>query len=171
MPADGAPEPLHSLTSNIDTVNTSSFASSVAGKVSRALPPSLLLLLARVSAAAIFFQSGRTKVEGLFTIKDATYQLFQYEYALPLIAPEMAAQMATVSEHLFPLLLVLGLGTRVSALALLFMTAVIQVFVYPSAWPTHLSWAALLLPLVARGAGAISLDYAIETPPVRTQVG
>jgi putative oxidoreductase len=100
-------------------------------------------------------------VEGLFTIKAATYQLFEYEYALPLIPPEAAARMATVSEHLFPLLLVLGLCTRLSALALLGMTAVIQLFVYPSAWPTHLSWAALLLPLVARGAGAISLDRAM----------
>jgi len=148
-------------------MNTSSLSSSLADKASRAIPPSVLLLLARVSAATIFFQSGRTKVEGLFTIKDATYQLFQYEYALPLIPPETAAQMATLAEHLFPLLLVLGLCTRLSALGLLCMTAVIQLFVYPSAWPTHLSWAALLLPLVARGAGAISLDYAIEPAPVR----
>jgi len=148
-------------------MNTSSLASNLADKASRTIPPSILLLLARVSAATIFFQSGRTKVEGLFTIKDATYQLFEYEYALPLIPPETAAQMATLSEHLFPLLLLLGLCTRLSALALLFMTAVIQLFVYPSAWPTHLSWAALLLPLVARGAGAISLDYAIEPASVR----
>jgi putative oxidoreductase len=134
---------------------------SLADKASRLLPASLLLLLARTSAASIFFLSGRTKVEGLFTIKDATYQLFEYEYALPLIPPGTAAQMATVSEHLFPLLLILGLSTRLSALALLGMTAVIQLFVYPSAWPTHLSWAALLLPLVARGAGAISLDHVL----------
>jgi putative oxidoreductase len=130
----------------------------------RALPPSLLLLLARVSSASIFFLSGRTKVEGLFTIKQATYQLFEYEYMLPLIPPETAAHMATVAEHLFPLLLVLGLCTRLSALALLGMTAVIQLFVYPDAWPTHLSWAALLLPLVARGAGAISLDRLLGAP-------
>jgi putative oxidoreductase len=135
-------------------------------RASRLLPPSLLLLLARASAASIFFLSGRTKVEGLFTIKDATYQLFEYEYGLPFIPPETAAQMATVAEHLFPLLLILGLSTRLSALALLGMTLVIQVFVYPSAWPTHLSWAALLLPLVARGAGAISLDHALTPAPV-----
>jgi putative oxidoreductase len=141
------------------------FTTGLADKVSQLLPSSVLLLLARASAASIFFLSGRTKVEGLFTIKDATYQLFQYEYALPFIAPETAAQMATVSEHLFPLLLILGLATRLSALALLGMTAVIQLFVYPSAWPTHLSWAALLLPLVARGAGAISLDHALR--PIR----
>jgi putative oxidoreductase len=141
------------------TMTTST--TTLAEKAKLLIPSSLLLLLARASAASIFFLSGRTKVEGLFTIKAATYQLFQYEYALPLIPSETAAQMATVSEHLFPLLLVLGLCTRLSALALLGMTAVIQVFVYPSAWPTHLSWAALLLPLVARGAGAISFDHAL----------
>ena len=102
--------------------------------------------------------SGRTKVEGVFTITDTTYLLFREEYKLPLIPPEWAAQMATVAEHLFPVLLVLGLFTRLSALALLGMTLVIQVFVYPDAWPTHLSWAALMLYLAGRGAGRLSLD-------------
>ncbi len=74
------------------------------------------------------------------------------------IRPELAAQMATVAEHVFPVLLVLGLCTRLSALALLGMTLVIQVFVYPDAWPTHLSWAGLLLYIAGRGAGNISLD-------------
>jgi putative oxidoreductase len=142
----------------ITTISTTSSED----RARRLIPSSVLLLLARDSAASIFFLSGRTKVEGLFHIKDATYQLFEYEYALPLIPPETAAQMATVAEHLFPLLLVLGLSTRLSALALLGMTAVIQIFVYPNAWPTHLSWAALLLPLVARGAGAFSLDYLLR---------
>ncbi|WP_020653070.1 DoxX family protein [Massilia niastensis] len=131
----------------------------------RLLPPALLLLVARLSVAAIFLRAGRTKVEGLFSIKEGTYQLFEYEYALPLIPPELAAQLATVSEHLFPLLLVLGLSTRFAGLALLGMTAVIQLFVYPDAWPTHLSWAALLLPLVARGGGAFSLDHLLRRAP------
>lgn len=122
------------------------------------LPDALLLLLARLAIAAIFFLSGRTKVQGLFTLKDSTYDLFLYEYALPLIPAEFAAQLATAAEHVLPLLLVLGLFTRPAALGLLAMTAVIQVFVYPAAWPTHLCWAALLLPLVASGAGAWSLD-------------
>lgn len=122
------------------------------------LPDALLLLVARLGIAAIFFLSGRTKVEGLLTISDATWFLFETDYALPLIPPHIAAVIATWSEHLFPLLLVLGLGTRVSALALLGMTLTIQVFVYPDAWPTHLSWAAILLPLVARGGGALSVD-------------
>jgi len=77
---------------------------------------------------------------------------------LPVISPELAAHLSTYSEHLFPLLLVLGLFTRLSALALLGMTFVIEVFVYPDAWPTHLSWAGLLLIIIARGAGALSLD-------------
>jgi putative oxidoreductase len=129
--------------------------------LSQLLPEALLLLLARLAIAAIFFLSGRTKVQGLFTLKDSTYDLFLYEYALPLIPSEFAAQLATAAEHLLPLLLVLGLFTRPAALALLGMTAVIQLCVYPAAWPTHLSWAALLLPLVASGAGAWSLDRAV----------
>jgi len=122
------------------------------------LPDALLRLIARLGIAAVFFLSGRTKVEGLLTLTDSTYALFESEYALPLIPPNVAAVAATWSEHLFPVLLVLGLGTRISALALLVMTATIQIFVYPDAWPTHLSWAAILLPLVARGGGTLSID-------------
>lgn len=119
---------------------------------------SFLCLVARIGIASIFFMSGRTKVEGLLTITPSTYDLFQTEYALPLISPYLAAHLATYAEHLFPILLVLGLFTRLSALALLGMTLVIEIFVYPDAWPTHLSWAGLLLLLVARGAGKWSLD-------------
>ncbi|MBY0408635.1 MAG: DoxX family protein [Burkholderiaceae bacterium] len=121
-------------------------------------PHSLLALANRVGMASIFWLSARTKVDGWFTISDSAYTLFREEYKLPLLPPELAAQMATVAEHVFPVLLVLGLCTRLSALALLGMTVVIQTFVYPDAWPTHLSWAALLLYLVGRGAGAWSLD-------------
>jgi uncharacterized membrane protein YphA (DoxX/SURF4 family) len=121
-------------------------------------PHSLIALAARLALAGIFWMSGRTKVEGVFTITDTTYLLFREEYKLPLIPPEWAAPMAAVAEHLFPVLLVLGLATRLSALALLGMTLVIQVFVYPDAWPTHLSWAALMLYLAGRGAGSLSLD-------------
>lgn len=121
-------------------------------------PHSLLALANRVGIASIFWLSARTKVDGWFTISDGAYTLFREEYKLPLLPPELAAQMATVAEHVFPVLLVLGFCTRLSALALLGMTAVIQTFVYPDAWPTHLSWAALLLYLVGRGGGAWSLD-------------
>lgn len=121
----------------------------------------LLALAARVGIGAVFFLSGRTKVEGLLTITDSAYSLFRDEYKVPLIAPEIAAHMATYAEHLFPILLVLGLCTRGSALALLGMTAVIQIFVYPDAWPTHLTWAVPLLYLAGRGAGTVSLDRAV----------
>ena len=124
----------------------------------RSLPMSLLLLVQRLGIGAIFFQSGRTKVEGWFTIPDTTYELFRVEYAGVPLPPEFAAVMATVSEHVFPILLMLGLCTRLSALALLGMTLTIQIFVYPDAWPTHLSWIGLLLPLIALGGGRVSLD-------------
>lgn len=118
----------------------------------------LLALVDRIAIAAIFFLSGRTKVQGALSVTDGTYVLFRDEYKVPLIPPEIAAHMAAYAEHLFPILLVLGLFTRLSALALLGMTAVIQIFVYPDAWPTHLSWAGLLLYLAGRGAGPVSLD-------------
>lgn len=124
-------------------------------------PHSLLALINRVAVAGIFWLSARTKVDGWFTVSDSAYMLFREEYKLPLLPPELAAQMATVAEHVFPILLVLGLFTRLSALALLGMTLVIQVFVYPDAWPTHLSWAGLMLYLVGRGAGIVSLDRAL----------
>lgn len=130
----------------------------LADGLQRLLPDALLYLLVRVGIASIFFLSGRTKVDGLLSITPGTYELFRSEYALPLLPPELAAHLATYAEHLFPLLLVLGLATRLSALALLGMTLVIEVFVYPDAWSIHLSWAALLLVLVGRGAGAWSLD-------------
>ncbi|MFJ3523803.1 DoxX family protein [Pseudomonas sp. NPDC090203] len=124
----------------------------------RAAMPSFLLLVARLGIASVFFLSGRTKVTGLLTLKPSTFQLFQYEYALPVLPTDLAAYLATYAEHLFPVLLVLGLVTRPAAAALLGMTAVIEIFVYPDAWPTHLTWAALLLPLVVYGAGRWSLD-------------
>ncbi len=130
----------------------------LADVISRLIGDSLLALAARFSIAGIFFLSGRTKVDGVLTVTQGTYVLFRDEYKVPLIPPEIAAHLAAYAEHLFPALLVLGLFTRVSALALLGMTAVIQLFVYPDAWPTHLSWAALLLYLAGRGGGALALD-------------
>lgn len=124
----------------------------------RLLPETVQLLVARLGIAAVFFQSGRTKVEGWLTITDSTFYLFETDYKLPLVPPYLAAHMATYAEHLLPILLLLGLGTRFAALGLLGMTTVIEVFVYPDAWPTHLSWAAILLPLIAKGGGALSLD-------------
>jgi len=119
---------------------------------------SFLVLIARIGMAATFFLSGRTKVSGFLTLKPSTYELFRTDYALPLIPPQIAAHLATYAEHGFPLLLVLGLFTRFAASGLLFMTLVIEVFVYPDAWPIHLTWAGLLLLMMARGAGKLSLD-------------
>lgn len=124
----------------------------------RLISDNVLSLVARASIAAIFVMSGRTKVEGFLTITPSTYDLFRTEYKLPLVPPEIAAHAATYAEHFFPLLLVLGLFTRLSAFALLLMTLTIEIFVYPDAWPTHLSWAGLLLIMISRGAGAFSLD-------------
>lgn len=125
------------------------------------IPHDLVALALRVFAAMVFFRSGRTKVDGLFSIKDSTWYLFEHEYALPLIPFKIAAVIATAAEHVLPVLMILGLATRLSALGLLGMTAVIEIFVYPDAWVTHGLWAAALLAVVARGPGAVSLDRLI----------
>ena len=136
------------------------------------IPHSLIALLGRFSIAAVFWKSGQTKIEGFALdplggqfdfgwprLAESTIPLFQDEYALPLVPPEIAAYAAATAEHVFPVLLLIGFGTRFSALALLMMTATIQIFVYPSAYPTHGVWATVLLYLVARGAGKVSVDY------------
>jgi putative oxidoreductase len=151
----------------MDAIRTTSFPvdgsarglwNRLAERLNQLIGDSLLVLIARLSIAAIFFMSGRTKVSGFLTITPSTHELFRTEYALPLISPELAAHLSTYSEHLFAVLLVLGLFSRLSALALLGMTLVIEIFIYPDAWPTHLCWAGLLLLIVARGAGKLSLD-------------
>ena len=124
----------------------------------RLIGHSFLALVARFSIAAIFFQSGRTKVDGFLTITESTYELFRTEYRLPLLPPEIAAHMSAYVETFVPMFLVLGLFTRPAATILLGMTTIIEIFVYPDAWPTHLSWAAILLYLIARGGGRWSLD-------------
>lgn len=121
----------------------------------------LLLFGARLFPAAVFWRSGRTKMEG-WDIAERTYFLFEEEYRLPLLDPELAARLATIAEHVFPVLLVLGLATRLSAFALLGMTAVIQFLVYPAAWPTHGLWATCFLLLIVRGAGPFSVDHLLR---------
>lgn len=125
------------------------------------IPHSLIALVARLSIAAVFWQSGQTKVTG-FALNDTAVYLFENEYKLPLVDPAVAATLAAIGEHLFPVLLVLGLGSRFAALALLGMTTVIEIFVYPDAWPTHGTWAACLLLVIARGPGVLSLDHLIS---------
>lgn len=119
------------------------------------------LLLTRVVLAGVFWRSGRTKVDegSWLSISENTRFLFAEEYKGVPLPSDLAAVLATVSEHLFPALLVIGLLTRASALALLGMTMVIQIFVYPEAWwQVHSLWAAMALVLIARGAGLFSLD-------------
>jgi putative oxidoreductase len=136
------------------------------------IPLSFIAFIARFSIAAVFWSSGQTKVEGFAInivsgewtlgwprLSDSALALFQYEYKLPFISPELAAPMAATAEHLFPLLILIGLGTRFSALALLGMTLVIQLFVYPDAYATHGTWAAVLLYLMACGPGMLSVDH------------
>lgn len=115
-------------------------------------------LFARIGVAGVFFRSGQSKVSG-WEITPSTYFLFQEEYKVPLLPPDLAAQTATLAEHVLPVLLVLGLATRLSALGLLGMTVVIQIFVYPNSWPDHALWATALLLLVLRGPGPLSLDH------------
>jgi len=138
------------------------------------LPDWPLALLGRFAIAGIFWKSGQTKIEGLAIdivngefslgmprLSDSVVDLFRDEYKLPLVPPELAAPMAAMAEHIFPLLILIGLATRFSALALLVMTATIQFLVYPDAWPTHGVWAAVLIYLAARGPGCVSLDHLI----------
>ena len=125
------------------------------------IPYDIAALAVRVFPAVVFWQSGRTKVDG-FAIKDSTWFLFQDLYALPLIPSAWAAVTATVAEHVLPILLILGLLSRLSALGLLTMTAVIQLFVFPEAWLTHGLWAASLLVVVSRGPGRLSVDYLLR---------
>ncbi len=123
-------------------------------------PHEVIALGARIFPAAVFWLSGRTKLDG-FTMKDSTFFLFEHEYALPIIDPALAAYLATFAEHFFPVLLIIGLATRYAALSLFIMTAVIQIFVYPEAWVTHGLWAVALLYVMARGPGMLSLDAVI----------
>jgi len=139
------------------------------------IPDDLIALLGRFSIAAIFWKSGQTKIQGFALdivsgefqfgwprLSDSVVDLFREEYRLPLLPPELGAIMAASAEHVFPALILLGLATRFSALALLGMTATIQFLVYPDAYPTHGVWAAVLLFLVARGPGRVSLDHLLS---------
>lgn len=136
------------------------------------IPYSLVALLARFSIGAVFWLSAQTKVSGFALnivtgefalgwpqLSDSALALFQDEYKLPFIAPALAAPLAAAAEHLFSALLLIGLGTRFAALGLLVMTATIQFLVYPGAYPTHGVWAAVLLWLMVRGPGVVSVDH------------
>jgi putative oxidoreductase len=119
------------------------------------VPYTLLALPLRAAVATIFWNSAMAKLANW----DTTIELFTEEYKVPLLSPEIAANLALSIELTTPVLLVLGLLTRATALVLLGMTAVIEIFVYPLAWPTHIQWAAMLLVLLCRGAGKLSIDH------------
>jgi len=144
------------------------------------IPHSLIAFIARFSISAVFWTSGQTKVDGLAinfvtgefklgwpSLSDNAIALFKDEYRLPLLPPELAAPLAATAEHVFPLLILVGLATRFSALALLVMTLVIEIFVYPGAYATHGTWAAILLYLMARGPGALSIDHLLARRSLR----
>lgn len=121
-------------------------------------------LLARVAIALVFWNSGRTKVPdwNFFAVNETTLQLFTEDYKVPLLSPQIAAYMSQTAEHVFPVLLIIGLASRFSALALLCMTAVIEIFVYPGAYVVHGTWAAILIFIMKYGPGAVSLDRLIR---------
>jgi putative oxidoreductase len=121
------------------------------------IPYTLLAIPLRIAVATVFWNSGMTKLPNW----DMTVALFTDEYQVPLLPPELAAYTAATIELTTPVMLVLGFLTRPAAAILLGMTAVIQIFVYPTAWPTHIQWAAMLLVLLARGPGKLSLDWLI----------
>jgi putative oxidoreductase len=125
-----------------------------------AIPDSLVSLVARLAVGGVFWRSGQTKIEG-FHIKESTFFLFREEYRVPLLPPDFAAYLTTFSENVFSVLLIVGLASRLSAAWLFAMTAVIQIFVYPSGWPDHILWATALLVIISRGPGVFSLDYLV----------
>ncbi|WP_454743621.1 DoxX family protein [Cupriavidus necator] len=119
------------------------------------VPHTVLALPLRLAVATVFWNSAMAKLANW----DTALELFREDYRVPLVPPELAAYLAVSIELTAPVLLMLGLATRLVALVLLGMTAVIEVFVYPLAWPTHIQWAAMLLVLLCRGAGHWSLDH------------
>ncbi len=139
------------------------------------IPQSFIAFIGRFAIAAVFWKSGQTKVEGLAIdlidgsfqlgwprLADSTIPLFTSEYHVPLLSPDVAAHMSAFAEHFFPVLILIGFATRFSAMALLGMTLVIELFVFPDAYPTHGTWAAVLLYLMATGSGKVSIDHLIK---------
>lgn len=151
-------------------MNLIKHCSTVHERLYQAIPDNLILLVTRVAVASVFWRSVQTKISGgevfgqslqFWNLSQSTFMLFRYEYQLPLLPYRIAAYAGTFAEFFFALLLILGLATRLSALGLLGVTAVIQFFVFPDAWPTHILWFAMLLVLLKQGSGAWSIDHLI----------
>ena len=122
-----------------------------------AIPYSVIALIARAATFSVFFRSGTQKLSDW----SATLMLFENEYHVPVLPPHIAAYMAASMELGGSILVLVGLATRLSVLALLGMVLVIQTFIYPEAWPDHIQWLAFMFFLLARGPGKISLDHLI----------
>ena len=133
------------------------------------IPYSAVALGSRFALASVFWRSAQTKVNG-FSVREETFYLFQEEYKVPLLPPDLAAYLATIGEHAFSVLLLIGLVSRLSALGLFGMTMVIQLFVFPDGWPEHILWISLQLLIISRGPGTISLDHLIRTRAPRMLV-
>jgi putative oxidoreductase len=147
-------------TSPFDTI--AGLAEQVQVKISDLLSP-LALLALRLPVAVVFWRSGQTRVDGwnIFSIIDSQSYLFEHEFGLPF--PELAAHVTAIAEHVLPVLLVLGLFTRLGALGMLIMTMVIQLFIFPDAWfNVHMFWATILFAVLALGPGKISIDQLIN---------
>jgi len=135
------------------------------------LPEWLVSLVIRFAVVSVFWRSAQTKISGwelfgqnfkFWNVSDSTFLLFDYEYSVPLLPVEFAAYSATFGEFFLSLAIFVGLLTRLSAVGLLVMTAVIQFFVYPDAWNVHILWAGLLLYLIKYGGGAVSVDHLLK---------
>jgi putative oxidoreductase len=135
------------------------------------VPEDLVLLLSRLAIGSVFWRSVQSKITGwefagqswqFFNVSDATFMLFRYEYALPLLPYRAAAYAGTAAEFFFALMIMLGLGTRLAALGLLGVTTLIQLFVFPQAWPTHILWYALLVLLLKQGGGRLSIERLVR---------
>ena len=143
----------------------------MSGRYCKAIPESAIILISRLAVATVFWRSVQTKITGwefldqswqFYNLSASTFMLFQYEYALPVLPYRFAAYAGTFAEFFLPILLLLGLGTRFAALGLLVVTAIIQLLVFPEAWPTHILWFAPLLYLLKHGGGVISIDYLFD---------
>ena len=144
------------LTQTEPTVGPSRLINTAINRLNQ-IPYSLLALVARAATFSVFWRAGSQKLDDW----NATLGLFETEYHVPILPPHVAAVMALCMELSGSTLILLGLGTRAAALMLLGMVSVIQIFVYPTAWPDHIQWYAFMIFLVARGPGAFSCDALI----------
>src|SRR5713226_7682033 len=124
------------------------------------IPYSVLALVSRLAVASVFWRSGQTKVMG-FSIREETFALFRDVYKVPLLPPDVAAYVSTISEQVFSVLLVIGLASRLSAIGLLFMTAVIELFICREGCPKHIFGRVFLLQTSPGGPGSIPLNHRI----------